>query len=61
MKECKKIKRYQIYIGNSVIVLLYALILSTFFHSLESNRIQCEGAAALADALRVNKSLKTLK
>ena len=34
-------------------------IWSTLFHSLERNGIQCEGASALADALRVNKSLKT--
>ena len=31
------------------------------FHSLQSNRIGSEGASALADVLRVNKSLKTLK
>ena len=31
------------------------------FHSLSNNEIGSEGATALADALKVNKSLKTLK
>ena len=30
-------------------------------HSLEQNEIEDSGASALADALRVNQSLKTLK
>ena len=32
-----------------------------FFHSLERNKIGDSGAAALANALMVNQSLKTLK
>ena len=31
------------------------------FHSLSSNEIGSEGTTALADALKVNQSLKTLK
>ena len=33
----------------------------SLFHSLEENRVGELGASALADALRVNQSLKTLK
>ena len=40
---------------------LLALILGTLFHSLEENKIEDSGATALADALRVNQSLTTLK
>ena len=35
--------------------------LSIPFHSLERNKIEDSGATALADALRVNQSLKALK
>ena len=31
------------------------------FHSLNNNGIGCEGTAALADALKVNQTLKTLE
>ena len=34
---------------------------NTYFHSLELNRIEDSGATALANALRVNHSLETLK
>ena len=34
---------------------------STLFHSLEHNGIKDSRASALADALRVNQSLETLK
>ena len=37
------------------------LIWSTPFHSVQKNEIGDEGVTALADALRVNQSLKTLK
>ena len=40
-------------------ILLLALI--TPFHSLGGNKIEESGATALADALRVNQSLKALK
>ena len=33
----------------------------TLFHSFEGNRAGKSGASALADSLRVNQSLKTLK
>ena len=33
----------------------------TFFHSLEGNKVGKSGASVLADSLRVNQSLKTLK
>ena len=33
----------------------------TLFHSLEGNKVGKSGASALADTLRVNQSLKTLK
>ena len=34
---------------------------NTLFHSLGGNRVGDSGATALADVLRVNQSLKTLK
>ena len=40
---------------------LLALILEYSLHSLESNQVGDSGATALADALRVNQSLKTLE
>ena len=46
----------------SIILSLLALTLEyPLFHSLEGNRIGDSGATALANALRVNQSLTTLK
>ena len=39
----------------------FTLTLSTLFHSLIGNTIEDSGATALAEALRVNHSLETLK
>ena len=49
------------YIMHYAIYLFSVLALITPFHSLGGNKIQASGATALADALRVNQSLKALK
>ena len=43
------------------IYLFSLLALISPFHSLGGNKIQASGATALADALRMNQSLKALK
>lgn len=45
----------------TILLTLFTLTLSTLFHSLRGNTIEDSGATALAEALRVNHSLETLK
>ena len=40
---------------------MFLEFLYTFFHSLGGNTIEDSGASALADTLKVNQILKTLK
>ena len=59
-KPGKKYALNNQYAPNSELRLI-TRVYGTLFHSLEGNKVGKSGASALADTLRVNQSLKTLK